>query len=285
MLFRSLLFIPASSPKMLLKSNVIKADVIIFDLEDGVSMSRKAEARELLRSYLKSGLTSRTCMVRVNDVHSEEFQKDIDALWDVPFDGLYLPKVEYPEDVQIASNALDRMEKDTEKTVRRCIFNTVETPMGLENSLACLQASSRVAGACLGSEDYAAALGVKRSEDYIELDYARRRLVNIAKATGKKAVDTVFADVENMDGFYKETLYGKRLGYDGKAAVSPIQVPVIHEVFTPTEAEIRHAEAVLAALKEAQKSSKSIALLNGKMIDKPVVDQAKNILEIAKNFR
>lgn len=282
MLVRSLLFIPANSPRMLLKSDVMKADMIIFDLEDGVAMDQKEEARELLRGYLKSGLASCTCMVRVNEVHSEDFSKDMRALSGVPFHGLYLPKVEYPEDVRIASRALSQMEQAAGVSEKKFIFNTVETPMGLENSLACLQASSRVVGACLGSEDYAAALGVKRSEDYTELDYARRRLVNAAKAAGKKAVDTVFADVKNLEGLRRETEYGKRLGYDGKAAVSPAQVPVIHEIFTPTQEEIRHAKAVAAALEKGGPSSKSVTILDGKMIDKPVADQAKKILEIAK---
>lgn len=206
MLVRSLLFIPANSPKMLLKSNVMQADFIIFDLEDGVAEDRKAEARELLRAYLTSGLVSCRYMIRVNRVGSAAFQADLASLQGVPFAGLYLPKVEEPEEVRAAAAALDALEQDTPGIPRRFLFNTVETPLGLEQSFACLRASDRVAGVCLGSEDYAAALGVSRSADYTELDYARRRLVTAAKAAGKATVDTVFADVKDLDGLRRESL-------------------------------------------------------------------------------
>ncbi len=280
MLLRSLLFIPADSPRMLLRSDVMRADMIIFDLEDGVAPERKVQARELLRAYLMSGLTSCQCMVRVNQVRGPEFAKDMAALRGVPFDGLYLPKVEQPEEVRQAAEALESLEAGTEKT-GRFLFNTVETPLGLENAMACMQASERVMGVCLGSEDYAASLGVQRSEDYTELDYARRRLVNLARAAGRKAVDTVFADAADLEGLRAQTLYGKRLGYDGKAAISPAQIPVIHSVFAPSGEEVRHAREVVRALEQA---AGAIAVLNGKMIDKPVAEQARHILELAQSI-
>ena len=284
MLVRSLLFIPANSPKMLLKSNVMQTDFIIFDLEDGVAEDRKAEARELLRAYLTSGLVSCRYMIRVNRVGSAAFQADLASLQGVPFAGLYLPKVEEPEEVRAAAAALDALEQDTPGIPRRFLFNTVETPLGLEQSFACLRASDRVAGVCLGSEDYAAAMGVSRSADYTELDYARRRLVTAAKAAGKAAVDTVFADVKDLDGLRRESLYAKQLGYDGKAAVSPAQISVIHQAFLPKEAEIRRAKAVVEAFAQARQQSSGIALLDGAMIDKPVLEQAEAILQAVQSI-
>lgn len=132
-----------------------------------------------------------------------------------------------------------------------------------------------------GYEDFAVSLGVKRSKDNDELDYARRHLVVAAKAAGKLAVDTVYTDVNDEMGLRKMTEQGRRLGYDGKFVISPRQVPVVHDVYTPTETEILHARQVRAAMAEAEREGRGVAVLTGKMLDKPVLRQAETTLALA----
>ena len=282
MLMRTILNIPANSPKMLLNANVMGADVILFDLEDGVAPGQKPFARELLCAYLRRGLFQGQAMVRVNDVHTPYFLDDIAAVLPLSILGIMLPKMETPEEIRYADERMRAVELENGLGPgSRIVLGTAETALGVENALACLTASSRVAGCSFGSEDFAVSLGVKRSEDNDELDYARRHLVVAAKAAGKLAVDTVYTDVNDEMGLRKMTEQGRRLGYDGKFVISPRQVPVVHDVYTPTETEILHARQVRAAMAEAEREGRGVAVLNGKMLDKPVLRQAETTLALA----
>ena len=279
---RTLMFVPARSPKLLMASEYADADIRILDLEDGVPLSEKDAARDLLRSYLVFAKPDCEYMIRVNDVHTTAFAEDLSGLKGAPVKGIYLPKIEFPEDVQIADEAISKFEAENQLEPGTIyFFNTVETAMGLENAMACMRASERVRGVCLGSEDFAVSLGIHRSDDYTELDYARRRLVVIAKALGKQAIDTVYANVRDLDGLRRETLYGKSLGYDGKAALTPAQVVEINRMYKPTSDEVAYAEEVLRQWKNAGENHLAVIVVNGKMVDKPVLEQAQRILELA----
>lgn len=283
MLFRTMLSIPANSPKMLLNADLMGADIILFDLEDGVDLRQKPFARELLRTYLSSGLTACPAMVRVNDVHTPFFPEDLVAVLPLPILGIMLPKMERPEEMRYADEQMAAVERLHGLEVgSRFIVGTAESALGVENAPACLNSCPRVIGCSFGSEDFAASLGVRRSADNDELDYARRRLVVAAKAAGKLAIDTVYTDVNDDQGLRAMTEQGKRLGYDGKFVISPRQVPVVHSVYTPSREEIRHALAVQAAMAQARQQGLGVAVLNGKMLDKPVALQAEKVLSMAR---
>ncbi len=162
------------------------------------------------------------------------------------------------------------------------MIGTAESALGVENALACLGCCPRLVGCSFGSEDFAASLGVRRSASNEELDYARRRLVVAAKAAGKFAIDTVYTDVNDDGGLRRMTEQGKALGYEGKFIISPRQVAVVHEVYTPTATEIAYALQVEEKMAEAREKGTGVAVLNGKMLDKPVLQQVRRILALAE---
>lgn len=283
MLFRTMLSIPSNSPKMLLNADLMGADIILFDLEDGVALSQKAAARDLLCAYRSSGLSRCPAMVRVNDVNTPFFLDDIAAALPLPILGIMLPKMERPEELRYADEKMREVEAANGlEPGSRFIIGTAESALGVENALACLSSCDRLIGCSFGSEDFAVSLGVSRSPDNDELDYGRRHLVAAAKAAGKLAIDTVYTDVNNDEGLRAMTEQGKRWGYDGKFIISPRQVPVVHSVYTPTREEIRQALAVKAKMEEARQKGLGVAMLNGRMLDKPVTQQTEKILAMAE---
>lgn len=283
MLMRTMLNIPSNSPKMLLNAGVMGADIILFDLEDGVAASQKPFARELLCAFLSRGLFLGNAMVRVNDVRTSWFLEDIAAVIPLPILGIMLPKMELPDEMRYADEKMRAAEIENGIVPgSRVIVGTAETPLGVENAWSCLTSCDRLIGCSFGSEDFAASMGVKRSSEGDELDYARRHLVVAAKAAGKVAIDTVYTNVDDDEGLRRMTEQGKQLGYDGKFIISPRQVPIVHDVYTPADTEIAYALQVREKMQEAAVNGLGVAVLNGKMLDKPVLQQAERILALAE---
>lgn len=283
MLFRTMLSVPSNSPRMLLNADLMGADIVLFDLEDGVALDQKPFARELLRTFLAKGLARCNAMVRVNDVNTPFFLDDIADILPLPILGIMLPKMERVEDLHYADEAMRKVEEAHGlEPGSRFIIGTVESALGVENAYACLTGCDRVIGCSFGSEDFAASLGVGRSQSNEELDYGRRRLVVSAKAAGKLAIDTVYTNYSDDEGLRAMTEQGKQLGYDGKFVVSPRQVPVVHAVYTPSEMDIRQALLVRTKMREARQKSLAVAILNGKMLDRPVLQQAERTLAMAR---
>jgi citrate lyase subunit beta/citryl-CoA lyase len=139
--------------------------------------------------------------------------------------------------------------------------------------------SKRLVAIALGAEDYVSSLKTSRTADGVELMFARSMIVNAARAAGLMAIDTVYSDVNNEEGFRKEATLIKSLGFDGKSVINPRQIPPLHEIFTPTEKELEKAFAIIEAIKEAESRGSGVIALNGKMIDKPVVERAKLMIE------
>lgn len=283
MLIRTILNIPSNSPKMLLNAGVSGADVILFDLEDGVAQNQKHFARLLLQKYLEKQLYQGAAMVRINGVGTPYFERDLETVISLPILGIMLPKMERPEEVLHTSDRIAELERRYGlEAGSRVIIGTAESPLGVENAYACLSCCDRIVGCSFGSEDFAASMGIKRTASNIELDYARRHLVVAAKAAGKFAVDTVYADVNDNEGLSAMTAEAKTLGYVGKFIISPKQVETVHRIFSPTREELIYAQQVIRKMDEAKRLSKGIAVINGKMIDLPVYQQACHVVEIAK---
>jgi len=283
MIIRTILNIPSNSPKMLLNAGVGGADVILFDLEDGVAQDQKHAARVLLKTFLEKGLYQGIAMVRVNGVDTPHFVDDLKTVIPLPIAGIMLPKMERAEDIRYADTLISELEKEHQlEPGSRMIIGTAETPLGVENAYACLSSCERIVGCSFGSEDFAASMGIKRTASNEELSYARRRLVVAAKAAGKFAIDTVYTNVNDDAGLTAMAEEARMLGYVGKFIISPKQVETVNRVFTPTDAEISYARQVIEKMEEAKRLSKGVAVINGKMIDLPVYQQACHVLEVAE---
>ncbi len=272
---RSWLFVPADSGKKIAKAIETDADALIFDLEDSVVESRKAIARDILKALPKRE-NGPDWWVRINPIGSEWYADDIDVIGNADIKGIVLPKAESGADiVQLAH-----------RTGNIPIHAIVtETPASLFAMLSYRDPKSPLAAMSWGAEDLSAALGASSKYDADgELSFtykmARSLCLAGAVAAGVQPVDGVFADFRDKDGLKREAEAARREGFTGKLAIHPAQVSVINAAFTPSKAEIRHAEAVVAAF-EANPHAGTVSIA-GRMADRPHLEQARRLLGRAR---
>ncbi len=283
---RSMLFLPGNTPNMLINGDSLGADCVILDLEDAVSPSEKDAARVLVRNSIRTlGYPGCQVIVRINSTDTEYWQKDLEEMIPLRPDAVMPPKVSCAADVQQVDEAIARLEKEEnipEGTVR--IIPLIETALGVENAYAIATASSRVSAMLLGGEDLTADLRCKRTKGGEEIRYARGRMVMAARAAGVDVYDTPFTDVNDDEGARADAEYAKSLGFTGKAAISPRHLPAINEVFSPSQADIQYAREVMEAIRRGKEQGKGAVSLHGKMIDAPIVERARQTLEMAEEM-
>ncbi|MGL4308448.1 HpcH/HpaI aldolase/citrate lyase family protein [Cetobacterium sp. SF1] len=280
---RSMLFMPGNNPGMLQTADVFGSDSVIFDLEDAVALTEKDAARILIKNAMETLSYGDTeVVVRVNPLSSPFAMKDIDVMARLKPNAILLPKAT-PEDMKILDSELNRIEQEEgfEKgTIKICAL--VETAYGVETVYETIKSTDRCVAIVLGGEDLAADYGVKRTKDSEELFYARTKIVNACKALKIDAIDTPFTDTNDYEGLRLDTQKAKKLGFTGKLSINPRQIDTIHEVYSPTEAEINHAQRVMTAKEAAEKEGLGVFSLDGKMVDLPIINRAIQTLEIAK---
>lgn len=278
------MFIPGNNPGMMADAHMYGADSLMFDLEDSVKLAEKDAARFLVYNALitfKHGNVER--VVRVNPLNTEFGKADIEAMVKAGVNVIRLPKSETAQDVIDVDRYITECEKKYGiEAGSTGMMAAIESALGVINAYSIATASSRLIGIALGAEDYVTDLKTSRTSSGVELFAARTQILIAARAAGIAALDTVFSDVNDEEGFRKEVQLIKDLGFDGKSVLNPRQIAPVIEIFTPTQKEIDHAERVIAALKEAEAKGLGVISLNGKMIDKPVVIRAERTLELAE---
>jgi citrate lyase subunit beta / citryl-CoA lyase len=281
---RTMLFIPGNNPGMLINADTHGSDSIILDLEDAVSPNEKSAARCLVRNALEAFMPyGKEVIIRINDISTPYWQEDLKAV--VPFrPAMIMPtKVSGGKDIRIISDFIGEIEKENgieENSIR--LIPLLETASGIEFSYDIATASPRMEALYLGAEDLTKDLHARRTKEGREILYARCRLLTAARTAGIKAYDTPFTDVDDMDGLKKDAEFARQLGFDGKAVISPRHVQCVNEVFSPSEAEIAYAKAVIEAIEEGKRQGKGAVSLNGKMIDPPIVARAQQTLDMAR---
>ena len=279
---RSMLFMPGNNPGMLQNAGILGADSIILDLEDAVSLTEKDSARILTREAIKNiDYVNVEVVVRVNPFDTEFAKEDIDVIARVKPDALMIPKATEEELVAIDKilttiEAEEGFEKGSIK-----LLPIIETAYGVENVYNIIKSSDRIVGVLLGGEDLTSDLGIKRTKEGEEIFYARNRVAIACKAMKVDSIDTPFTDTNDFEGLEKDTKKAKSLGLTGKAAINPRQIDTIHDVYAPSVEEIKYAKRVLEAMEEAESEGKGVFSLDGKMIDAPVINRAKNTVELA----
>ena len=278
---RTMLYLPGNNPKMLTRGYLFGSDGVVLDLEDAVAMVEKDTARILVSKYLKQGeFGSCYVSVRINGVDTEYWKDDLAAI--VPnkrLDGIRVPKVEDAGTVKIIDEELSRLEEKNGLPVGKLTLHCLlETAHGIWNAYEIAKASPRIEAIIPGGEDLRADLKTNRSDDSTELEWARRMLVFAARAAGVEPLDTVFPRITDDEGLRKETEFIKQLGFSGKSIIHPNQIKIIHDIFTPTEAEIAKAQKIIAAAKEAAERGQGAVTVDGKMVDIPVVKRAEYTL-------
>ena len=284
---RSMMFVPGNNPGMIRAAHIYGSDCIMFDLEDSVSINEKDAARFLVYKALTSlKYGKKELVVRINDLGSGLGVTDLEAMVRAQPDVIRLPKTETAQDVTDCETEIARIEREIGLPEGKTkMMAAIESAKGVLNAYDIARSSSRLIGIALGAEDYVTDLRTTRSPEGIELLFARSMIVNAARAAGIAALDTVYSDVNNEEGFIAEATLIKKLGFDGKSIINPRQIEPLHRVFTPTEKDIIKAKAIMEAIAEAELRGSGVASLNGKMIDKPVVERARYMIERASSLR
>lgn len=273
---RSMLFVPGNRPDRFAKAVATGADIVIVDWEDAVAVSRKAEARMQAKSFFETAPDRPVLRyLRINTPRSIEGLRDLEALFGFAAlpDGIFIPKVESPEEVRWIDEALGPYRDDIE------LYPAVETARGVRAVAEIALASPRVAVIGFGSVDLAAATGSDQSWD--AMLYTRSRVVHAAAEAGIDAMDTVWIDIADQKGLAEELRRVKSLGFTGKAAIHPSQVAPINAAFRPSEDDVAMARRIVDA---ASGDFSGAVQVDGRMIDEPVIVAARRTLALAEQM-
>ncbi|NPA75721.1 MAG: CoA ester lyase [Euryarchaeota archaeon] len=276
---RTRLYVPGNNPHLVENVGIYGADCLILDLEDSVPLPQKFDARILVKYSLQNVDFGRSeKWVRINSLDTPFWEKDLREV--LPYaDVINLPKVESYEDLERVSGVMEEIEKENGIDERK-IVPIIETLRGLVNARKIAE-HPRVLGMAWGGEDLTAELGIPKKKALI-LEHVRAEIVIAAKAAGKMAFDTVYGAIHDLEGLYKYAQHARYMGFDGVGVLHPNQVEVVHRAFMPEEKEIEDARKIVEAAEQAMREGKGVITVNGRMVDKPVVERAKKILAFAE---
>jgi citrate lyase subunit beta/citryl-CoA lyase len=277
-----MLFLPGSNAAMLSTAFVYKPDSIMFDLEDAVALREKDSARLLVFHALQLPVyREMETVVRINPLSTPFGLRDLEAAVRAGVDVVRLPKTDAADDVRALENEVERIEKECGREVGSTrLMAAIESASGVVNAVQIATASKRLMGIALAGFDYVMDMQTERG-DGAELYFARCAVLHAARYAKIDAFDVVFGDVNDDVGFLKEVELIKRLGFNGKSLVNPRQIELLHNAFAPTEDELDDAERIIRAADDAEKKGLGVVSLNGKMIDAPVVQHARVVVNRA----
>ena len=285
LIMRSKLFVPGSRPELFAKAMAGEADALSIDLEDAVDESRKAEARAAVKEFLRSlpADKSKTIIVRVNGIATEHFEADVEAIAGPGLDLINVPMTETGDDVRKAAAVIARIEKAKGLAQPIGILANVETAKAFRLAAEIAGGDKRVAGLQLGFGDLLEPLGIDRYDPAVILQFQ----LGVRLAAGEAGVfayDSAFANVKDTEALRREAETARRLGYLGKSAIHPSQVPIINAVFRPSDGEIAHSLRVVAAAREAGAKGVGAYMVDGKMVDAPFVVRAEATVALARRL-
>jgi citrate lyase subunit beta / citryl-CoA lyase len=277
---RSALYMPGANERALVKAMGIPADALILDLEDAVAPPAKVDARARACAAAASGAYgARAVTIRVNGIATEWHRGDLAAVAQAGPHAVVVPKVQSAEDVV----GVERLLSEAGAPEGMRIWAMLETPAAVLRAVEIATASERLEVLVMGTNDLAAELYADVSADPARgpLLPALSSCVLAARATGRMILDGVFNDVRDDEGFAAECLQGRAYGFDGKTLIHPSQVAPCNEAFSPTAAELEHAQRVIAAFEEAERAGAGVATVDGRMIENLHVASARRVLALA----
>ncbi|CAB9504605.1 lyase subunit beta-like protein, mitochondrial [Seminavis robusta] len=293
---RSLFSVPGSDERKIQKATGLNADAVVLDLEDGVALDRKEDARELVVQTLRqvetgdlSFGTSELC-VRINALETGSLAfEDLQAILPCPsLQTIVLPKVELPSDVDFVRRLVEMIPPDNQEETRDLrIIAAIESAKGMLNlreiaETTNQQSSSSLDALVFASEDYCADLELIRTTAAIELLMARSQLVTTAKAYGLQAIDMVHIDFRNMEALQEECTRGVEMGFTGKQAIHPAQLDTIHQTFCPSAKDLEFAQACVTQYESTTAAGKGAVEVHGIVVDAPVYKWALKIVRRAE---
>ncbi len=271
---RSFIFTPGLNPEMFPKALASGADMVCIELEDGIAIKDKDEARKNTINALKNLKINNDVelVVRVNCQRTKPGLLDLEAFISSKLNvkALMLPKVKTADEITFIDDLLTDCNMDTDLHV------IMETNEALENIYDIAHASKRIVALYFGGVDMAAELRVPNS--YENLIYARSKLVHAGASVGIDVIDVPYLDLEDMDGMKKEAELVRNLGFTGKGSIHPKQINILNEVFTPSKEEIIKAKRIID---QFNASDTGLVVIDGKLIEKPVLREMKRRILVA----
>ena len=270
----SFLFVPADRPDRLGKALAGRADAVSVDLEDGVAPESKAGARDAVLQFFETHPPQRNdgklLVLRTNDTAGVYFADDLALALQLPVHALMIPKCESPEDVASAKNWNGE------------IIPLIESARGLHQAERILLSDQRVRRAAFGAVDFALDLGVQWSPGGMERAYPMGHIATLSRALGcQPPIDAVFPEFNDQTAFTEDALRGKQLGFGGKMAIHPRQIEWLEQIYRPLTAQIEWAKRVIQAARKS--TSQGAFQLDGKLIDRPIIQLAERVLASNKN--
>ena len=281
---RTMMFLNAQKPGLIKDPYIYRPDSIMLDLEDAVAENQKDAARFSLYHALKT-IDYRGCerVVRINGLDTPYWKEDIRCAVAGGCDAIRIPKTERPEDVRTVEGRIGAAEKEFGiPEGRTLIMAAIESARGVMKALDICEASERLFGIALSGGDYTKDLQTHITGTGIELMGARQNMIIAARAAGVQCFDTVYTNLDDMEGFRRDVETIHLMGFDGKSIINPRQITIVHEIFTPTPKDIIFAEKVVKEIDDKKAKGIGVFTVDGKMIDIAFYDGARRIIALAK---
>ena len=281
---RTMMFLNAQKPGLIKDPYIYKPDSIMQDLEDAVAEKEKDAARfSLYHALQEIDYHGVERVVRINGLDSPYWKEDIRCAVAGGCDAIRIPKTESAQDVKAVETEVENAEKEFGiPEGRTLIMAALESARGIMKALDICEASERLFGIALSGGDYTKDLQTHITGTGVELMGARQNMVIAARAAGVQCFDTVYTDLDDMDGFKKDVETIHLMGFDGKSIINPRQIEVVHEIFTPSQKDIIFAEKVVKEIDDKKAKGIGVFTVDGKMIDIAFYDGAKRTIELAK---
>ncbi|XBX10257.1 aldolase/citrate lyase family protein [Enterocloster clostridioformis] len=281
---RTMMFLNAQKPGLIKDPHIYKPDSIMLDLEDAVAENQKDAARfSLYHALQEIDYHGVERVVRINGLDTPYWKEDIRCSVAGGCDAIRIPKTESANDVKLVEEAIDSAEKEFGRPGGSVlIMAAIESARGVMKALDICEASERLFGIALSGGDYTKDLQTHITGTGIELMGARQNLVIAARAAGVQCFDTVYTDLNNMEGFRQDVETIHLMGFDGKSIINPRQIGIVHEIYTPSEKDIIVAEKVVKEIDAKKAQGIGVFTVDGKMIDIAFYDGAKRTIELAK---
>ena len=281
---RTMMLLNAQKPGLIKDPYIYKPDSIMLDLEDAVAENQKDAARFSLYHALKE-INYRGCerVVRINGLDTPYWEEDIHCAVAGGCDAIRIPKTESALDVQRVEAVVEECEKKYGiPEGHTLIMAAIESARGVMKALDICEASERLFGIALSGGDYTKDLQTHITGTGLELMGARQNMIIAARAAGVQCFDTVYTNLDDMEGFRHDVETIHLMGFDGKSIINPRQINIVHEIFTPTQKDIIFAEKVVKEIDEKKAQGIGVFTVDGKMIDIAFYDGAKRTIELAK---
>ena len=279
---RSLMFVPAHNEKFMRSAAKSEADILLFDIEDSVQPAENKQlARNMVLKLIEEGIfNDHVIFPRINDRESGHLLKDVTQLTINGINGFMYPKAKRGEDIYFFDKLLETIEyeKGFEKGTFK-IIPLIETASAVMNVFEICTASPRVIAIAYGSEYFITDLQGIHDAEHQSLFTPRAMIAMAARANNIEPIDTVHVRVKDLSDLETNLKISKKMGFGGMLALNPIEIPLIHQYFSPSEIEVENAREMLRLDEEARKDNRGVAIMNGKFIGPPFVAKAKKILK------